>query len=231
MTDFLVITGGSQGIGKSTIECFLQQQWQVINISRHPCSLLTVKNIGLDLTQATWPTEQLKTLLQPAKRICLVHNAAVCPTDTIAKLDIETMRHTFELNVIAPARLNKVILPFMQKTSSIIYIGSTLSEIGVPNTASYIASKHALAGLMKATCQDLDNTGIHTCCICPGFTETTLLQERMQKNPNLSTRIKQCITARRFVQPQEIAEFIWFCANNPAINGSMLHANLGMVAR
>jgi 3-oxoacyl-[acyl-carrier protein] reductase len=229
MNNYLLITGGSQGIGKSIIALFLKHHWKVINLSRHPCPLATVTNIRLDLTQRDpWDFTLLKDSLQDAEKICLVHNAAVCPTDTVQTLDDNQLRHTLELNVVAPARLNTHILPLMRQGSSIIYIGSTLSEIGVANTASYVTSKHAIAGLMKATCQDLDNTGIHTCCICPGFTETTLLCERMEKNPNLSDTIKNSITARRFLQPDEIANFVWFCAHNPSINGAVLHANLGM---
>lgn len=229
MNNYLLITGGSQGIGKSIIALFLKHHWKVSNLSRHPCPLATVTNIRLDLTQRDpWDFTLLKDSLHDAGKICLVHNAAVCPTDTVQTLDDNQLRHTLELNVVAPARLNTHILPLMPKGSSIIYIGSTLSEIGVANTASYVTSKHAIAGLMKATCQDLDNTGIHTCCICPGFTETTLLRERMEKNPNLSDTIKNSITARRFLQPDEIANFVWFCAHNPSINGAVLHANLGM---
>ena len=231
MSKYLVITGGSQGIGKSIIECFIQRQWKIINISRHPSTVNDVKNITLDLTELNWPIEKISTSLSSASQICLVHNSAMCPSDTVFNIDESEMRKTFELNVVAPARLNTIVLPLMQKGSSIIYIGSTLSEIGVPHTASYIASKHAIAGLMKATCQDLDNSGIHTCCICPGLTETNLLRGRMQQNPGLSETIKQHISARRFVKPEEIAAFVWFCANNPAINGSVLHANLGMVMR
>lgn len=231
MNKYLVISGGSQGIGKSVIASFIEHQWRIINISRNPCALKDVKNITLDLTELNWPIEEITTSLSPASQICLVHNSGMCPSDTVFNINESEMRKTFELNVVAPARLNKIILPYMQKGSSIIYMGSTLSEIGVPKTASYIASKHAIAGFMKATCQDLDNTGIHTCCICPGFTETKLLRDRLKKNPELAEIIKQHITARRFVKPEEIAAFVWFCANNPAINGSVLHANLGMVMR
>lgn len=232
MNKTLVITGGSRGIGQSIAEHFDQKNWTVVNISRHPCPVKKAKNITLNLlTQTPWEPQLFTQALQDAGPICLVHNAGICPTDQVQTLSAEQFRQTLELNAVAPARLNTHIIPLLSAGSSIIYIGSTLSELGVANTASYVSSKHAVAGLMKATCQDLDNTGIHTCCICPGFTETDMLQARMAENPRLSNSIKNSITARRFVQPREIAELVWFCANNPAINGSMLHANLGMRMR
>ena len=62
---------------------------------------------------------------------------------------------------------------------SIIYIGSTLSEKGVANSCSYVTSKHAVVGLMRSTTQDLVGKGIHTACICPGFTDTEMLKNHV----------------------------------------------------
>jgi NAD(P)-dependent dehydrogenase (short-subunit alcohol dehydrogenase family) len=52
------------------------------------------------------------------------------------------------------------------------FVGSTLSEKAVANTASYVTAKHAMVGLMRATCQDLAVAAapVHTAAICPGFT-------------------------------------------------------------
>ena len=92
--------------------------------------------------------------------------------------------------------------------------------------AAYVASKHALLGLMRATCQDLAGTGIHTACVCPGFTDTEMLRgyggEALQQLANRSTQA-------RLVQPEEVAESIYFCANNPVVNGSLLKADLGFI--
>eukprot|EP01043_Picozoa_sp_COSAG02_P056833 COSAG02_NODE_6801_length_3352_cov_170.007378_3_plen_92_part_00 len=52
------------------------------------------------------------------------------------------------------------------------FVGSTLSEKAVANTASYVTAKHAMVGLMRATCQDLAAAAapVHTALVCPGFT-------------------------------------------------------------
>ena len=108
------------------------------------------------------PTLQAKT--QRASRLCLVHNAAQLAHD-VQEVQAQALRQVYEINLIAPTVLNRLLLPGMQPGSSIIYIGSTLGEKAVPGSFSYVTSKHASIGMMRATCQDLAGSGIHTACI------------------------------------------------------------------
>merc|ERR1712061_761892 len=141
--------------------------------------------------------------------------------------DAASLRQVLELNVVAPATLNRIFHKRMASGSSILYIGSTLSEKGIPGTASYVTSKHALAGLMKCTCQDLAGTQIHTVCICPGITATKMLLSHIGKDVAVREKIEGLHTMGRLIEPKEIAATIRFCANNPVVNGAVLHANLG----
>src|SRR5690606_638718 len=108
-------------------------------------------------------------------------------------------------NVVAPSRLNQLVLPYLTPNSAIIYVGSTLSEKAVANSASYVTSKHAIAGLMKATCQDLAASGIHTACVCPGITDTDMLRQRAHHDPAILQQLAAIQTANRLVSPTEIA--------------------------
>ncbi|NNM59441.1 MAG: hypothetical protein HKM04_06450 [Legionellales bacterium] len=84
---------------------------------------------------------------------------------------------------------------------------------------------------MKASCQDLAGKGIHTCCVCPGVTETEMLIERCKHVPGLLETLSGLSTYHRLLQPDELAELIEFCACHPLINGAMIHGNLGQVER
>lgn len=228
---YAIITGASQGIGLATAEKFSQANWQVINIARRNCPLPDAINCNIDLSQANWPqqyAEQLKALITESAVISLIHNAAGYFKDNIYDLVAEKLREMLEVNVVAPLQLNHFLLPNMQAGSSIIYLGSTLSEKAVADAASYIISKHAVVGMMRATCQDLQ-PGIHTCCICPGFTETEMMKLHQKNNSQLVEGIKKRVKANRLIQPQEIAELIYFCANNAVVNGEVIHANLGQI--
>lgn len=235
-TKTLIITGGNRGIGLATLKLFQQQGWQIINLSRTPCNELNVINVRLNLENLTPEVtdkllEEFQTILPSNSPICLVHNAGNFIKDNIMQIDPALTQQLFNVNVLAPMILNSIILPFMAPDSSIIYLGSTLSVKATPHTASYSTSKHAVIGLMRATCQDLAGKNIHTCCICPGPTETLMLQERFRQVPELEESLTNLSTFNRLVQPEELAELIWFCAMHPVINGSILHGNLGQRER
>ena len=136
-----------------------------------------------------------------------------------------------QVNLIAPVQLNRLVLPLMERGSAILYVGSTLSVKAVANTCSYSTSKHALVGLMRATCQDLAGSGIHTACVCPGFTETDMLRELAGHDAAVLDSLAQNVTMGRLIDPVEIAETLYFCARQPVINGATVQANLGQFER
>ncbi|MBX2848560.1 MAG: SDR family oxidoreductase [Acidiferrobacterales bacterium] len=228
----LVITGASRGIGEATVQQFVQQEYRVINLSRSNCPVTNVTNIKVDLANQNGLETVTRELLQEIRKpdqLVLVHNAGMISKDTVSDIQIDTLRKVLELNVVAPAQLNTLLLPLMAEGSSIIYISSTLGTKAVANTYAYSISKHAVIGQMRATCQDLAGTKIHTAAVCPGFTETEMLRDHIGTNPEIYQQIAAGIAHKRLVQPSEIADAIWFCSQNPVVNGSMLHANLGQI--
>lgn len=232
MRGSLVITGASRGIGKETAALFSKAGWLVVNLSRHPCEIADVTNIAVDLSCPDWENlaqDSLLKALPPSGKICIVHNSALNTKDNVQNLQASAFREILELNLITPLKLNQLLLKNMLPGSSIIYMGSTLSEKAVKNAASYVITKHALVGLMRSTCQDLAGTGIHTACICPGFTDTEMLRDHLGQNPEILESISNRVGAKRLINPLEIAELILFCANHEVINGSVLHANLGQI--
>lgn len=232
MTKIAIITGASKGIGKATAKYFMQNHWQVINISRNLCDIKDVINLTADLSEKNWEqsiNNHLDQLIQKPTQITLVHNAAYYVKDNMLDIKADNLQTALEVNVVAPTVLNRLLFPKLRKGSSIIYLGSTLSEKAVANTASYVICKHAVVGMMRATCQDLAGREIHTCCICPGFTDTEMLRDHLQNDEAVYDMIKNKVTFKRLIQPDEIAALIYFSAENPVINGSVLHANLGQI--
>lgn len=99
----------------------------------------------------------------PLGKVCVVHCAGVHTKDSIGSLaslaslprnssrsrnaidssdgsasGVEAMQRTFQVNVVSPALLTSSLLPSMGPGSSVVYVGSTLSEIGVPGHLSYV---------------------------------------------------------------------------------------------
>lgn len=232
MNKILVITGASRGIGLATAQLFLNNGFRVINLSRSRSPLAGIEHIDADLSSADWDKPvavKLLPMLSDAKQLVVVHNAGAIIKDSLQALDIEAFKRVLNINVVAPALLSHLLLPHMRVGSSIIYVGSTLGEMAVPNSCAYVTSKHALIGLMRSTCQDLADTGIHTACVCPGFTDTEMLRAHVGHSEEVLADLSQRVTQKRLIQPEEIASTIYFCAQNPVINGAVMHANLGQV--
>ena len=226
----VIITGASKGIGKATAARFIANGDQVLNISRTPSEVKGVNNVILNLadSEAAASVALLVDSLATGE-IHLIHNAAKLVNDSVRDVDAETFRSIIDINIVAPQILNQALLPKMVRGSSIIYIGSTLSEKAVPNSYTYAVTKHAMIGMMRATCQDLAGSGIHTACICPGFTDTEMLRAHVGDSDEVLKMIGNMSSYSRLIEPVEIARSIEFAVANPVINGSVIHANLGQI--
>lgn len=230
----LVITGGTRGIGLATAALFKEQGYRIINISRSPSPLPDVIQLTTDISRLDWPERAgvaLGEALGAPSRLVVIHNAATLRKDSVDSLAADSMTEVLQANVVAPLQLNQLLLPHMNSGSAILYIGSTLSEKAVAGSCSYVTSKHALLGLMRSTAQDLAGRGIHTACICPGFTDTEMLRAHVGQDVEILKAVASGVAYNRLVEPAEIARLLYFCADNPAINGSVLHANLGQLER
>ena len=244
------MTGASSGIGRAVATRFANQGWTVHNLSRRALDKEWATNHHVDLSDVATLQPAIASVAaslpgieggEAMPRMCVVHAAGVHTSDSIDSIaaqgeqGLQQMQQTFGVNVVAPAALTSALLPSMGVGSSIVYVGSTLSEIGVASRLSYVASKHAVVGLMRATVQDLFGRGIHTACVCPGFTDTPMIHEALTEQLGLegdelaSVRrsLEQMSSFGRFVDPAEVAELITFVADNAALNGAVLHANLG----
>jgi len=228
---FLIITGGSSGIGFATAKIFKDDGFEIINLSRSSINLDKAIHIEVDLSTSNWQKSlksNFKDLLSSADKICLIHNASKMQSDTVESFNDDDLREVIEVNLVGPSILNKIIIPFMNKGSSILYVGSTLSEKAVPHMSSYVMTKHGMIGLMRSTCQDLFGRFIHTACICPGATETEMLVEYVQGNQEALKVMASTLSENRLITSEEIAKTLFFCANNSVVNGSVIHANLGI---
>lgn len=230
MKEVLVITGGSKGIGFATAKIFHARGARVVNISRSRCELEGVLNLAVDMSvpgfEGAVEAELLKAV-EGCERLVLVHNSATLEQDSTDAGSLDILRRALEVEVLGPTVLNRLLIPKMPKGSSVLYVGSTLSEKAVSGVYSYVVAKHAMVGMMRATCQDLLGRGVHTVLICPGVTDTETLRKRAGGNPATLEALRAMTGEGRLIAPEEIAQVIAFAAAQPVLNGTIVHANLG----
>lgn len=223
-----VVTGGSAGIGAAACAAFLEKGYAVASVSRRRPGIEGVRHVAADLSRAAAVGEiegELLSFVEGASRVALVHNAADLADDTAFTVERERLVSQLNISLVSAFELNRVLRPAMGAGSAIIYIGSTLSESAAPGCASYIAVKHAVIGMMRATCQDAFGSGIHAAAVCPGFTLTEMLSGRLAAS---GTEPDALLSMQaKVAEPGDIAGVIVSAAEGPVFNGAVLHASFG----
>ncbi len=226
----LIITGASAGIGAATATRFLEAGFQVFNLSRRANPDSAVNNLKCDLSKDSDIKRCCDALREPiaaSDSVALIHNASQMRKDSTGRCESDNLRAVLETNIVAQNSLNQQLLPLLPTSSSLLYVGSTLSEKAVPGSYSYVISKHAQLGMMRASCQDLMGRGVHTALICPGFTDTEMLRTHLGNDSDALKAVAGMNSFGRLIEPREIAELLFWAHNSPVINGAVLHANLG----
>ena len=229
-----IVTGASAGIGAATAAAFLADGWRVTSVSRRACPVTGVDSLSCDLADPAAVAAAAAVLAEAAaaaERVVLVHNASLLQSDTADGTEPDDFARVLQVNLGAPNALNRTILPSLGAGSAVIFVGSTLSEKAVPGAHSYVVTKHAIVGMMRATCQDLGGRGVHTACVCPGFTDTEMLGEHVGTDRETRIAVASRSAFGRLVEPAEIAETIHWAATHPVVNGAVIHASLGQLER
>ncbi len=127
MTKLAIITGASTGIGSAAAELFLQQGFDVVNVSRRHHKNPDVQNFACDLSDETAVAvlvKELANMIHLCKEVALVHNAGYLGNDSAAQPDFEILQRSLAVNVWGPTRLNAALIPQLPKGSSVLYVGS-----------------------------------------------------------------------------------------------------------
>lgn len=171
----------------------------------------------------------------------LVNNAGVgssADPRPLVDFDDDFWDFTLALNVTAPYLLTKRVLPAMIRArwGRIINIASLNAKIPALHGAAYTASKHAVAGLTKATAKEVIEHGVTCNAVCPGVIATRMNDKRIEydsKRLGASPAALEAASSplgRRLV-PDEIAVAVAFLATPEAgaINGQLINVCGGTI--
>lgn len=188
----ILITGGSSGFGKLLTEQLAKKKdYKIITTIRNSNGsnsavktelekLPNVKVLELDVTS----DEQVKSItnqvLQEYHSIdILVNNAGVYGGGLLEAHSIDQVKNLFDVNVYAPLRLMKAVLPTMRNNGNglIINLSSMLGFFSIPLNTVYCASKFALEAFVTGSYQELIQKGVENVLVEPGAFPTELYQK------------------------------------------------------
>lgn len=221
-----LITGATSGIGRATATLFAQNGIHLLLCGRRQERLdalqeelsanTKVHTLTFDVRNKHRVSEVFKNLPPGFSEIdILINNAGNAHgLDPIQDGSIEDWDAMIDINVKGLLYITKAILPQMVKKGSghIINIGSTAGKEVYPNGNVYCASKHAVDALNQGMRIDLNGTGIKVGAINPGMVATEFSDVRFKGDSERAKKVYQNFTP---LQPQDIAEIIWFTVTRP----------------
>lgn len=228
-----IVTGGRQGIGRAIVEAFLAEGASVITCSR---------GAKPDLPDgATWGQADVSDPAQAAQLIeeagafdILVNNAGVQVEKTVVDSTDDDWDLVIGANCKGVFNCCRAAIPALNKTGSIINIGSISGNVADPSMALYNASKAFVHGLTRSIAVD-HGPDIRCNAICPGWIETGMLEAGFDLAKSPETARADALArhaVRRFGQPRDIASMaVWLASDEAAFaTGQLFTVDGGMTA-
>lgn len=187
-----LITGASEGIGKCFAEEFARQGHDLVLVARSGDKLSALAEelrkehsvkttvIAQDLTLPD-AADQLKTKLDELQLQVdiLVNNAGLMYVEDFFTTATEKLELLLTLNINAVVRMTREFLPQLlsRNNGKIVNVASVASFIPTPKFAIYGASKAFVLSFTEALAEEIKYTNVKAHCICPGFTQTNMIQQ------------------------------------------------------
>ncbi|MFI8380244.1 SDR family oxidoreductase [Leeuwenhoekiella sp. NPDC079379] len=183
MSQVVLITGASSGIGKSTAHYLVTKGYKVYGTSRSPKQPIEngVHFVALDVTNRTTIKNAVSYILEKEDKIdVLINNAGKGITGPLEEIPEEELKSIFETNYFGPLALIKEVLPSMRANRSglILNVTSIAGFMGLPYRSAYSATKGALGLTTEALRMELKEFNIKLCNVAPGDFATNIASGR-----------------------------------------------------
>ena len=234
----ILVTGASSGIGRQTCVSIAGMGGAVIASARNEerlnetFSMMPSGNhriIKADLSDSA----EFETLVNDIEKIDgIVHSAGIAGLIPHKFYKKDSLRHFNEINYEAPVLLTSSLLKNRKVVggSSIIFISSISSQIGIIGWGPYSGTKGALMAITKVLALELAEKKIRVNCISPGLVKTSLYEDpQLQKDLEVGTQLHPLGLGR----PEDVANACVFLLSDASrwITGSDLIIDGGYTAK
>jgi len=181
-----LITGASSGIGEALARQFAANEFDLIITARRETRLqeiatelgTEVKIVSCDLASPAG-VDHLIAEVGDAQIDVLVNNAGIAHNGFFQDQTTPDIENLLALNISALTQLTHHFLPGMinRGAGKILNVASMASFQPVPSLAVYAASKAFVLSLTESLSEELRDSGVSVTALCPGLTQTDLLDE------------------------------------------------------
>lgn len=189
----VIVTGGSDGIGKALVERLLANGAKVATCARD--------NDKLYKLQSDHPSYPLHTMVadvsneNDCRRLIettikffggidiLINNAGISMRALLKDASIDVIRKVMEINFFGAVYCTKYALnSIIERKGTIVGVSSIAGYRGLPGRNGYSASKFALQGWLEAIRTELMQDNVHVMWVCPGFTTSNIRNAALNKD-------------------------------------------------
>jgi len=225
----VLVTGGGSGIGAAIAKIFVDKQAAVTIVGRNEEKVaVKAKELGVryqvsDITNR----KQVEGAFSAAAKNngpinILVNNAGAADALPFNKMDYAHWDRMLAVNLTGVFNCTKSVIDKMlqMKSGCIVNVASTAALSGYAYVAAYCAAKHGVLGLTRALAIEYARKGITVNAVCPGFTDTDIVEQSVANIVAATGRSRDDALAElvknnpqgRLIQPEEVADtVIWLC--------------------
>jgi len=235
----VVITGGTRGIGRATVELFAEKGYNVVfgykNSDALAKEICEKYNNVISIKGDISTEEANKALFDCALNNfgtvdAVVLNAGISHFGMLCDEGEDEYNRIFNTNFksvfLGCKEASKIMVS--QKQGAIVTVSSMWGQVGSSCESLYSASKSAVIGFTKSIAKELAPSNVRVNCVCPGVIDTEM---NAVLSPETIKDLAEETPLGRLGTPKEVAKAIYFLAseNSSFITGQILGVNGGMI--
>jgi short-subunit dehydrogenase len=189
----VVVTGGTDGIGKALVEELLTSGAKVATCGRDHDKLYRLQSnhasyplhtMVADVSNENDCRRFIETTIKFFGEIdILINNAGISMRALLKETSIDVIRKVMNINFFGAVYCTKYALnSIIERKGTIVGVSSIAGYRGLPGRSGYSASKFALQGWLEAIRTELKQDGVHVMWVCPGFTTSNIRNAALNKD-------------------------------------------------